>query len=89
MAEWMAAMGTKTINEMVKEYRKQDGTQYQYNGIRKTIKGNDGKSGLLSKVPGMMLKMVNGEETFELPALDLGGVGSIVSLNPEAYNIFS
>jgi len=33
--------------------------------------------------------MVNGEEAFELPALDLGGVGSIVSLNLKAYDIFS
>ena len=89
MAEWLSAMGQKTINEMVKQYLKADGTKYQYNGIRKTLKGNDGKSGLLSKLPGLMVKKVNGEDSFELPEFDNVCVGSIVSLKKEAYNIFS
>ena len=89
MAQWLSAFGPKTINEMVAEYMKPDGTQYQYNGIRKTLKGNDGKSGLLSKLPGLMVRKVGGEDAFELPAFDLGGLGSIVALKQEAYKTFS
>lgn len=89
MAEWLSAFGPKTINEMVEEYMKPDGTQYHYNGIRKTLKGNDGRSGLLSKVSGLMVKKVNGEDSFELPVFDSGSVGSIVSLKQEAYETFS
>lgn len=89
LAEWLAGKGSKTINKMVEEYLKTGGTQYKYNGIRKLIKGNDGRGGLLDKVPGMMVSKVNGAEAFELRKFNAGEVGSIVSLKTEAYERFS
>jgi len=88
LAEWLAGKGPKTINKLVGEYQKMDGNQYKYNGIRKLIKGNDGKGGLLDKVPGMMVSKVDGEEAYELRIFDAGAVGSIVSLRIEAYEKF-
>jgi len=89
LAEWLGGKGPKTINKLVKEYLKTDGTQYRYNGIRKLVKGNDGKGGLLDKVPGMTVSKLDGEEAFELAKFDAGAVGSIVSLSAEAYETFS
>ena len=89
LAEWLSSKGPKTINKLVEEYLKTDGTQYKYNGIRKLIKGNEGRGGLLDKVPGMMVSKVNGEEAFELRKFDVGSVGSIVSLKSEAYEKYS
>lgn len=89
LAEWMAGKGPKTINNLVGEYLKVDGNQYKYNGIRKLIKGNDGKGGLLDKVPGMMVSKTEGEEAYELRVFDAGAIGSIVSLRTEAYERFS
>jgi hypothetical protein len=89
LAVWLAGRGPKTINEIVNEYRKPDETQYRYNSIRKLVKGNDGKGGLLDKVPGMTLSYVNRVESYELRSFNAGAVGSIVSLSPEAYEEFS
>jgi hypothetical protein len=89
LAEWLAGKGPKTINKLVEEYLKTDGTQYGYGGIRKMIKGNDGKGGLLDKVPGMLVSRVNGEDSYELRRFDPGAVGSIVSLSAEAYERYA
>jgi hypothetical protein len=89
LAEWLSGKGPKTINKMVVEYLKEDGSQYKYNGIRKMIKGNDGKGGLLDKVPGMLVSRVDGEDTYELRKFDSGAVGSIVSLSQAAYEMYS
>ena len=53
------------------------------------ITGNEGKGGLLDKVPGMMVSKMGVEEAYELRIFDAGAVGSIVSLRTEAYEKFS
>lgn len=88
LAEWLAGKGPKSINDILMEYMKQDGTQYGYHAIYKMIKGIKGKGGLLDKVPGLMMKEKNREEAFELPRFNAGAIGSIVSLKQEAYERF-
>ena len=86
LAEWLVSKGeAKTINEIVNEYLKQDGSKYTYTAIYKWFKGIRGKGGLLDKVPGLLKTEKNGEEAFKLDRLEESAVGSIVSLAPEAY----
>jgi hypothetical protein len=84
LAGWLASKGAKTINEVVKEYLKEDGSKYTYTAIHKHFKGNKGRGGLLDKVPGLLKMDKEGEEAYLLTKLEEIAVGSIVSLNPEA-----
>lgn len=86
LAKWLVDEGkAKTINEIVNEYPKNDGSKYTYNAIYKLFKGIGGKGGLLDKVPGLLKVEKSGEEAFKLDNLEESAVGSIVSLPSEAY----
>ena len=90
LAEWLKSKDeAKTINEMVEEYLKEDGTKFTYTAIYKCFKGTKGKGGLLDKVPGLLKVEKNGEEAFKLDNLNESAVGSIVTLAPEAYEKYS
>ena len=86
LAKWLVDEGkAKTINEIVNEYPKNDGSKYTYTAIYKLFKGIRGKGGLLDKVPGLLKVEKSGEEAFKLDNLEESAVGSIVSLPSEAY----
>lgn len=86
LAQWLVSKSeAKTINEMVNEYLKEDGTKFTYTAIYKWFKGTKGKGGLLDKVPGLLKVEKNGEEAFKLDNLEESAVGSIVTLAPGAY----
>lgn len=89
LAQWLVEKRAKTINEMVNEYLKEDGTKYTYTYIYKCFKGIKGKGGLLDKVPGLLRTYKDGDEAFTLDYLEENAVGSIVTLKPGAYERYS
>lgn len=84
-----AYLGTlKIISPSIEDAKENHSNMAASNLARATVNNRRaGRSGLLSKFPGLMAKKVNGEDSFELPAFDNVCVGSIVSLKQEAYNI--
>jgi len=91
LVTWMVGKGPRSINDIVKEYLKPNGGQYTSEAIRKTLEGKRDGKGLTDKVPGMLVHGSGGkgdEKKYEVPAFEDGSSQEIVSLRPEAYQIF-
>jgi hypothetical protein len=89
--KWVVGKGPISINEIVKQYIKPNEGQYTPEAIRKLIEGTRAGKGLVDKVPGMLVHGSGGrgdEKKYEIPSFEDGGRLEIVSLKPEAYELF-
>lgn len=88
LVEWMAGKSPLSINNIVKEYRKPNGSQYSYEAIRRMIEGTRHGKGLIYKVPGMLITGSGGkgdEKKYEISSFDDKQSLEIVTLKPVAY----
>jgi hypothetical protein len=74
-----------SIKEIIADYKRENGTQYDYSTISRLINGdrNKNKPGLLAKVPGMIFERVDNTMKYYVPPYT-AFVGDIVSLKMDA-----
>jgi hypothetical protein len=84
----MAGKGALSINQILDEYLKPNGSHFTYEAIRITLDGKKDRKGLIDKVPGMLVHGSGGrgdEKRYEIKSFEDGSSLEIVSLKPEAY----
>ncbi len=88
--KWAAGKGELTINDIVVQYPKLDGSKYTYEAIRKMICGSGERKGLKEKLPGLIeVPKTNSERAYVIPPLEvLEKTSSLVSLKSGAEEFF-
>ena len=71
-----------SINDIVKEYLKPDGGQFNPESIRKVLQGTKTHEGLIAKLAGLLVDDKRREVKYYLPHLDIYG-GELITLEEE------
>jgi hypothetical protein len=87
LVKYMVGKSALSINQIVKDYTKPNGSPYTPEAIRKMLEGKKGGKGLVDKVPGMLVHGSGGkgdEKKYDIPSFDDGSSLEIVTLKPIA-----
>jgi hypothetical protein len=86
LVKYMVGKSAFSINQIVKDYTKPNGSPYTPEAIRKLLEGKKGGKGLVDKVPGMLVHGSGGkgdEKKYEIPSFDDNSALEIVTLKPD------
>ncbi|MFA6371714.1 MAG: hypothetical protein WCW68_03725 [Methanothrix sp.] len=83
LAKWLFEKAKSvSINDIVNEYLKPDGTQFNPESIRKTLQGTKTREGLIAKLPGLLVDETKREVKYLLPNLEIFE-GELITLEKE------
>ncbi len=83
LAKWLFEKAKYvSINDIVNEYLKPDGTQFNPESIRKVLQGTKTREGLIAKLPGLLVDEKNREAKYLLPNLEIYS-GELITLEEE------